>query len=180
MPGSRYHWSGGYSHAPCLAFCPYINDSKSIYLKWCWICFLQVCSKALNCSRKCILRMSTKNPCSERFYCISKNLPLWEKWDTVSGSRRDKTPACMFLCLQVFGVDGVNFSMHVENQTRARDPMSRRQPRVYQLYSRTSCKHVQVLGRRISARGEDGDKFGNNIYTYTSRSEPFSHSRAAQ
>lgn len=73
----------------------------------------------------------------------------------------------MFLCLQVFGVDGVNFSMHVENQTRARDPMSRRQPRVYQLYSRTSCKHVQVLGRRISARGEDGDKFGNNTHTNT-------------
>lgn len=98
----------------------------------------------------------------------------------ISGRRRDKTPACMFFCLQVFGVDGVNFSMHVENQTRARDPMSRRQPRVYQLYSRTSCKHVQVLGRRISARGEDGDKFGNNIHTYTRGSGLFFYSRAAQ
>ncbi|XP_036431556.1 fibroblast growth factor 18a isoform X1 [Colossoma macropomum] len=65
--------------------------------------------------------------------------------------------------LQVFGVDGVNFSVHVENQTRARDAMSRRQPRVYQLYSRTSCKHVQVLGRKISARGEDGDKFAQLV-----------------
>ncbi|XP_035264272.1 fibroblast growth factor 18a isoform X4 [Anguilla anguilla] len=61
--------------------------------------------------------------------------------------------------LQVFAVDGVNFSVHVENQTRVRDAMSRRQHRVYQLYSRTSGKHVQVLGRRISARGEDGDKY---------------------
>ncbi|KAF3838301.1 hypothetical protein F7725_010069 [Dissostichus mawsoni] len=35
--------------------------------------------------------------------------------------------------------------------------------RVYQLYSRTSGKHVQVLGRRISARGEDGDKFAQLV-----------------
>lgn len=61
---------------------------------------------------------------------------------------------------QVLGVDGVNFSVHVENQTQVRDTMSRRHHRVYQLYSRTSGKHVQVLGRRISARGEDGDKYG--------------------
>ncbi|MBN3301173.1 FGF18 factor, partial [Amia calva] len=57
----------------------------------------------------------------------------------------------------------VNFSVHVENQTRARDPMSRRQPRVYQLYSRTSGKHLQVLGRKISARGEDGDKYAQLV-----------------
>ena len=30
----------------------------------------------------------------------------------------------------------------------------------YQLYSRTSGKHVQVTGRRISATAEDGNKFG--------------------
>ncbi|KAG5853165.1 fibroblast growth factor 18a isoform X1 [Anguilla rostrata] len=65
--------------------------------------------------------------------------------------------------LQVFAVDGVNFSVHVENQTRVRDAMSRRQHRVYQLYSRTSGKHVQVLGRRISARGEDGDKYAQLV-----------------
>lgn len=71
---------------------------------------------------------------------------------------------------QVLGVDGVNFSVHVENQTQVRDTMSRRHHRVYQLYSRTSGKHVQVLGRRISARGEDGDKYGKthtHIYTHT-------------
>jgi len=68
---------------------------------------------------------------------------------------------CVCVCSQqVLGVDGVNFSVHVENQTQVRDTMSRRHHRVYQLYSRTSGKHVQVLGRRISARGEDGDKFG--------------------
>ncbi|XP_040030711.1 fibroblast growth factor 18a isoform X2 [Gasterosteus aculeatus] len=65
--------------------------------------------------------------------------------------------------LQVLSVDGVNFSVHVENQTQVRDTMSRRQHRVYQLYSRTSGKHVQVLGRRISARGEDGDKFAQLV-----------------
>ncbi|KAL4659611.1 fibroblast growth factor 18-like isoform X1 [Arapaima gigas] len=65
--------------------------------------------------------------------------------------------------LQVFGRDGMNFSVHVENQTRVRDAMSRRQHRVYQLYSRTSGKHVQVLGRRISARGDDGDKYAQLI-----------------
>lgn len=72
---------------------------------------------------------------------------------------------CQHVCVcvylqQVLGVDGVNFSVHVENQTQVRDTMSRRHHRVYQLYSRTSGKHVQVLGRRISARGEDGDKYG--------------------
>ncbi|XP_069052175.1 fibroblast growth factor 18-like isoform X2 [Lepisosteus oculatus] len=65
--------------------------------------------------------------------------------------------------LQVLGEDSDNFRVHVENQTRVRDPMSRRQPRVYQLYSRTSGKHVQVLGRRISARGEDGDKYAQLV-----------------
>ncbi|XP_077589577.1 fibroblast growth factor 18a isoform X3 [Stigmatopora nigra] len=65
--------------------------------------------------------------------------------------------------LQVLGVDGVNFSVHVENQTQVRDTMSRRHHRVYQLYSRTSGKHVQVMGRRIGARGEDGDKYAQLV-----------------
>uniref|UniRef100_G3UMF1 Fibroblast growth factor 18 n=1 Tax=Loxodonta africana TaxID=9785 RepID=G3UMF1_LOXAF len=67
------------------------------------------------------------------------------------------------LCFQVFQVlvaeENVDFRIHVENQTRARDDVSRKQLRLYQLYSRTSGKHIQVLGRRISARGEDGDKY---------------------
>lgn len=40
------------------------------------------------------------------------------------------------------------------------DQLSRRQIREYQLYSRTSGKHVQVNGKRISATAEDGNKFG--------------------
>uniref|UniRef100_U3IRF1 Fibroblast growth factor n=16 Tax=Aves TaxID=8782 RepID=U3IRF1_ANAPP len=55
--------------------------------------------------------------------------------------------------------ENVDFRIHVENQTRARDDVSRKQLRLYQLYSRTSGKHIQVLGRRISAKGEDGDKY---------------------
>jgi len=42
----------------------------------------------------------------------------------------------------------------------APDPLSRRQVRVYQLYSRTSGKHVQIPGPRVSATAEDGDVFG--------------------
>lgn len=40
------------------------------------------------------------------------------------------------------------------------DQLSRRQVREYQLYSRTSGKHVQVTGERITATAEDGNKFG--------------------
>uniref|UniRef100_A0A4W4E7W6 Fibroblast growth factor 18b n=1 Tax=Electrophorus electricus TaxID=8005 RepID=A0A4W4E7W6_ELEEL len=60
-------------------------------------------------------------------------------------------------------VDNVDFGAHVENQTGARDSLSRKHHRVYQLYSRTSGKHVQVLGRKILARGEDGDKFAQVV-----------------
>lgn len=60
--------------------------------------------------------------------------------------------------------ENVDFRIHVENQTRARDDVSRKQLRLYQLYSRTSGKHIQVLGRRISARGEDGDKYGRSQF----------------
>ncbi|RLV92188.1 hypothetical protein DV515_00013882 [Chloebia gouldiae] len=62
--------------------------------------------------------------------------------------------------LKMFAAEeNVDFRIHVENQTRARDDVSRKQLRLYQLYSRTSGKHIQVLGRRISAKGEDGDKY---------------------
>ncbi|KAF0039363.1 hypothetical protein F2P81_007598 [Scophthalmus maximus] len=62
---------------------------------------------------------------------------------------------------QVLGVDGVNFSVHVENQTQVRDTMSRRHHRVYQLYSRTSGKHVQLVveadtfGSQVRIRGKE-------------------------
>ncbi|XP_040429370.1 fibroblast growth factor 18 isoform X2 [Cygnus olor] len=68
----------------------------------------------------------------------------------------------LLLCFQVqmfVAEENVDFRIHVENQTRARDDVSRKQLRLYQLYSRTSGKHIQVLGRRISAKGEDGDKY---------------------
>lgn len=42
------------------------------------------------------------------------------------------------------------------------DQLSRRQIREYQLYSRTSGKHVQVTGKRITATAEDGNKFGKS------------------
>ncbi|XP_029556869.1 fibroblast growth factor 18 isoform X2 [Salmo trutta] len=73
--------------------------------------------------------------------------------------------ALLVVCspLQVLADDHVNFSVYVENQTRGRDAMSRRQHRVYQLYSRTSGKHVQVMGRRISAKGDDGDKYAQLV-----------------
>ncbi|KAM7389742.1 hypothetical protein PAMP_023700 [Pampus punctatissimus] len=62
--------------------------------------------------------------------------------------------------LQVLGVDGVNFSVHVENQTQVRDTMSRRHHRVYQLYSRTSGKHVQVVGPQLVV---EADTFGSQV-----------------
>uniref|UniRef100_A0A8C0UAF6 Fibroblast growth factor 17-like n=2 Tax=Cyanistes caeruleus TaxID=156563 RepID=A0A8C0UAF6_CYACU len=43
------------------------------------------------------------------------------------------------------------------------DQLSRRQIREYQLYSRTSGKHVQVRGKRITATAEDGNKFAKLI-----------------
>lgn len=62
--------------------------------------------------------------------------------------------------VQVLAVENVNFGVHVENQTGVRDGLSRKHHRVYQLYSRTSGKHIQVLGKKITAMGEDGDKYG--------------------
>lgn len=54
-----------------------------------------------------------------------------------------------------------NFKHHVSEQSRLSDMMSRRLTRTYQLYSRTSGKHVQVLSnKRINANGEDGDIHG--------------------
>ncbi|XP_028829118.1 fibroblast growth factor 8b [Denticeps clupeoides] len=51
-----------------------------------------------------------------------------------------------------------NFKQHVNEQSRLSDRTSRRLTRTYQLYSRTSGKHVQVLSnRRVHASGEDGD-----------------------
>ncbi|XP_068061535.1 fibroblast growth factor 18 isoform X1 [Anomalospiza imberbis] len=90
--------------------------------------------------------------------------------------------ACTCLCLhflllcfqvQMFAAEeNVDFRIHVENQTRARDDVSRKQLRLYQLYSRTSGKHIQVLGRRISAKGEDGDKYASSGNRHFWKSSP--------
>ncbi|CAL8388249.1 unnamed protein product [Arctogadus glacialis] len=67
-----------------------------------------------------------------------------------------------------------NFRHHVTEQSRLSDRTSRRLTRTYQLYSRTSGKHVQVMGdMRINANAEDGavhaklevetDSFGSRI-----------------
>ncbi|XP_077943448.1 fibroblast growth factor 17 isoform X2 [Gasterosteus aculeatus] len=51
-------------------------------------------------------------------------------------------------------------AQYVRTQGAGTDQLSRRQVRVYQLYSRTSGKHVQIHGRRVTATAEDGDVFG--------------------
>uniref|UniRef100_A0A4W4G7G0 Uncharacterized protein n=1 Tax=Electrophorus electricus TaxID=8005 RepID=A0A4W4G7G0_ELEEL len=50
-----------------------------------------------------------------------------------------------------------NFRFYIKNQSR--DNVSRKQVRIYQLYSRTTGKHVQILGKKINANGEDGGKY---------------------
>ncbi|XP_037546175.1 fibroblast growth factor 8b [Nematolebias whitei] len=67
-----------------------------------------------------------------------------------------------------------NFKQHVTEQSRLSDRMSRRLTRTYQLYSRTSGKHVQVLAnKRVNANADDGavhaklevetDSFGSRV-----------------
>ncbi|KAF6727070.1 Fibroblast growth factor 8 [Oryzias melastigma] len=59
---------------------------------------------------------------------------------------------------QVTNQSPPNFTQHVSEQSKATDHVSRRLIRVYQLYSRTSGKHVQVLSnKKINAMAEDGD-----------------------
>lgn len=56
-----------------------------------------------------------------------------------------------------------NFKQHVTEHSRLSDRTSRRLTRTYQLYSRTSGRHVQVLGnKRVVANGEDGDVHGKS------------------
>ncbi|KAI4899485.1 hypothetical protein NFI96_007754 [Prochilodus magdalenae] len=53
-----------------------------------------------------------------------------------------------------------NFKQHVRQQGAQSDGLSRRQLRVYQLYSRTSGRHVQIQGKRVTATAEDGSAYG--------------------
>nr|XP_054595328.1 fibroblast growth factor 24 isoform X1 [Nothobranchius furzeri] len=52
-----------------------------------------------------------------------------------------------------------DFRFYIENYTRNPDDLSRKQVRIYQLYSRTTGKHVQILGKKINANGDDGGKY---------------------
>lgn len=67
-----------------------------------------------------------------------------------------------------------NFNQYVRDQGAMTDQLSRRQIREYQLYSRTSGKHVQVTGRRISATAEDGNKFGETQPSWEAIPTPLS------
>ncbi|KAM9364346.1 fibroblast growth factor 8 [Pholidichthys leucotaenia] len=67
-------------------------------------------------------------------------------------------------CAQVTNQSSPNFTQHITEQSRVTDRMSRRLIRIYQLYSRTSGKHVQVLpSKKINAMAEDGDKHAKLI-----------------
>ncbi|XP_049434799.1 fibroblast growth factor 17 [Epinephelus fuscoguttatus] len=52
-----------------------------------------------------------------------------------------------------------NFNQYVRTQGAVTDQLSRRQVRVYQLYSRTSGKHVQIQGKRVTATADDGSMY---------------------
>ncbi|XP_052469848.1 fibroblast growth factor 8 isoform X2 [Carassius gibelio] len=56
------------------------------------------------------------------------------------------------------------YAQHVSEQSKVTDRVSRRLIRTYQLYSRTSGKHVQVLAnKKINAMAEDGDSHAKLI-----------------
>lgn len=62
---------------------------------------------------------------------------------------------------QVTNQSPPNFTQHVSDQSKVTDRVSRRLIRTYQLYSRTSGKHVQVLpNKKINAMADDGDVHG--------------------
>lgn len=62
---------------------------------------------------------------------------------------------------QVTNQSSPNFTQHVSEQSKVTDHVSRRLIRIYQLYSRTSGKHVQVLpNKKINAMADDGDVHG--------------------
>uniref|UniRef100_A0A3B5A2B8 Fibroblast growth factor n=1 Tax=Stegastes partitus TaxID=144197 RepID=A0A3B5A2B8_9TELE len=73
-----------------------------------------------------------------------------------------------------------DFRFYIENHTRNPDDLSRKQVRIYQLYSRTTGKHVQILGKKINANGDDGallvvetETFGSHIRIKGKESEHY-------
>ncbi|KAK1804125.1 hypothetical protein P4O66_020166 [Electrophorus voltai] len=67
------------------------------------------------------------------------------------------SPVLLLLCMQESHQSSADFRFYIKNQSR--DNVSRKQVRIYQLYSRTTGKHVQILGKKINANGEDGGKY---------------------
>ncbi|XP_019626269.1 PREDICTED: fibroblast growth factor 8b-like [Branchiostoma belcheri] len=67
---------------------------------------------------------------------------------------------CGLLDLQVSSVASPlhDFGRHVEEEMEDSDNTSRRYIRNYQLYSRSSRKHLQIFGKRVDALGEDGSE----------------------
>ncbi|KAM9794979.1 fibroblast growth factor 24 [Neosynchiropus ocellatus] len=75
---------------------------------------------------------------------------------------------CFYLCLHLLLLyfqlqesqqSPPDFRIYIENHTRNPDDVSRKQVRTYQLYSRTTGRHVQILGKKVNANGDDGGKY---------------------
>ncbi|XP_077572174.1 fibroblast growth factor 17-like isoform X2 [Stigmatopora nigra] len=64
---------------------------------------------------------------------------------------------CIYLSFQFFML--WSHAKYVRTQGAVTDQVSRRQVRIYQLYSRTSAKHVQIQGKRVTATAEDGNVY---------------------
>uniref|UniRef100_A0AAQ5Z6P4 Fibroblast growth factor n=1 Tax=Amphiprion ocellaris TaxID=80972 RepID=A0AAQ5Z6P4_AMPOC len=68
-------------------------------------------------------------------------------------------PGALNLWKQESQQSSADFRFYIENHTRNPDDLSRKQVRIYQLYSRTTGRHVQILGKKINANGDDGGKY---------------------
>lgn len=95
--------------------------------------------------------------------CLTQREGIQGDGATWAPGRSSIIMACcvFFNFLKVTVQSSPNFTQHVREQSLVTDQLSRRLIRTYQLYSRTSGKHVQVLAnKRINAMAEDGDPFG--------------------
>ncbi|XP_051924324.1 fibroblast growth factor 17 [Hippocampus zosterae] len=75
---------------------------------------------------------------------------------------------CIYISFQLFVLwsyakgenhPSPNFNQYVRTQGAVTDQISHRQVRIYQLYSRTSAKHVQIQGKKVTATAEDGNVY---------------------
>ncbi|XP_019716421.1 fibroblast growth factor 17 isoform X2 [Hippocampus comes] len=64
---------------------------------------------------------------------------------------------CIYISFQFFVL--WSYAKYVRTQGAVTDQVSRRQVRIYQLYSRTSAKHVQIQGKKVTATAEDGNVY---------------------